>query len=924
MKEKRKGRFTDVTMKLAPLFFSVAIAFCVLFLLIGEMIAPSERDYQDNHYGVFETQWYQITALGEREEVTMPGKVDAEWGETTTIVTILPDTIVKGENICFRLIWQDAKVYIDDELRAVYDTKDTRPFGKNSAFRYFFVRLTEADRGKELRLEFTSDSKYAGSIKDIYYGEKTSIWTNIIEGAISTSAAALCLGLMGFFCILVCAVLRFAFKKALGLRYLAWAIFLCAWWMISEMEFRQLLVKNVSIWANTTYWSLMLIAFPILLYVDEIQEHKYRKWFSISLAYSGIVFVLGTIAQVFNIIEFVTQLPFIHAGLIFSIVLVIGTLTIDTISGRIKNYMLVGIGIYGMLLSAVFEMIFYYLQVDLSLGTVLAVGLMFLLVMAIIKTARDILDDEKKKQEAIVAREAQAKFLASMSHEIRTPINAVIGMNEMIMRTCQAEEVQEYAQNIQRASSMLLELVNDVLDFSKIESGQLEIVEGAYYLGNIIQDEQVLLNTRIADKPIDVKMELDPQIPSKLYGDELRIKQIATNLLSNAAKYTKKGTITIKIGFEWLEEDTIMLRFSISDTGNGIKEEELPRLFDEFKRLDVDKNYNIEGTGLGLNIVKRLVSLMQGQIEVESTYGKGSTFTVQLPQKVVDKRPIGDYQELIKRGKNNLRSSQTYFVAPKAQILVVDDNAMNLTLMSELLKRTQMKVDLARSGMECIRFSQQKKYDLILMDHMMPGMDGIETLHKIRIAEKNPNCDTTIIALTANAIAGCREMYLEYGFNDYFSKPIQADKLEKLLIHYLPKEFVSIVEKEIRDEKRAEMTTEPVAENMESLLEIDREAGLSYCMDMEEIYRTMLEEFCGQVEESLPQLDKYFEEENWKDYAVTVHALKTNARTIGAINFANLTLKHEKAAKEEDVVFLKAEYKEYASTLQELVNRIRR
>ncbi len=771
------------------------------------------------------------------------------------------------------------------------------------------MRLTEQDQGKELRYEFVSNSKYAGVVQSIYYGERSGIWIKLIKDAGMKSVAALCLGLMGGFCLVVCAVFRFAFKKPLGIRYLAWALFLCAWWMISEMEFRQLIFKNVSVWTITTYWCLMLIAFPILLYVDEIQEHRYRKLFSISLVYSGVVFVLGTIAQVFEIVEFVTQLPFIHVGLLFSIALVIGTLTWDTIRGRMKNYMLVGIGIYGMLLSAVFEMIFYYVQINVSLGTILAVGLMFLLVMAIIKTARDLLNDEKKKQEAIVAREAQAKFLANMSHEIRTPINAVIGMNEMIMRTCKTVEVQEYAQSIQRASGMLLELVNDVLDFSKIESGQLEIIEKDYYLADILQDEQSLLNARIANKPIEIRLKLDSTIPCKLYGDELRIKQITTNLLSNAAKYTERGCITIGIGSKWLDDDTILLQFSVSDTGIGIKEEELPNLFDEFKRFDMNKNCNIEGTGLGLNIVKQLVSLMKGEIEVDSIYGEGSTFTVTLPQKVVDKKPIGDYREMLQTSMEQARSKTHYFTAPKAKVLVVDDNAMNLSLMKELLKRTKMQVDVARSGMECIHLSQQKKYDLILMDHMMPEMDGIETLHKLRSMENNQNQATKVVVLTANSTAGCQEMYMECGFDDYFSKPIQVDKLEGLFLRYLPKEYIVLQEEK---------------ENTVDILEIDRAVGLSYCMDVEEIYQEMLNDFCEQSTECLKNLETYVQEENWKDYTVVVHSLKGNARTIGAMNFAQLCLQHEKAAKEANVMFLWEHYREFVDTLQKLVNQIRR
>lgn len=944
MKNKNKVDLADLCMVIAPKFWSVAVFLCACFLIVGEIVFPDERDVIQTDCREFEAEWHRVLANGELEEAEVPGNVKAESGELVTLVTTLPQKIYNGENICFRPIWQDVSVYIDGKLRKTYCTKDSRPFGTNSAFRYVFVELNEEDAGKELIYQFSSASKYSGTIRKVYIGDRASIWFHLISEVGSKSAAALCLGIMGFFCIIICLILRWAFRKPLDLSYLAWAIFLCAIWMLSEVEFRQLLIKNVSVLTSSTYWSLMLIAFPLIRYINEIQKGHYKLLYAIALTYSMIVFVVGTILQAFDIVQFVTQLPFIHFGLAFSIISIIATITIDTFKKRIQNYLLVGIGIYGMLVSAVIEMLVYYMEVDISLGTVLAVGLMFLLVMAIIKTGQDLLASEKKKQEAIAAREAQAKFLANMSHEIRTPINAVIGMNEMILRENENETIQEYAQNVKSASKMLLELVNDILDFSKIESGQLELVEDSYRLSSVIHDEKLLLETRIGTKPIEVYIDADPMLPSGLYGDELRIKQILTNLLSNAAKYTEKGTITLKVFFQWINDDTISLCFLVKDTGVGIKEEDLPKLFEEFKRFDIDKNRNVEGTGLGLNIVKQLVYLMQGNISVNSEYGKGSAFTVFIPQKVVDKTPMGDFEQSVRRNRSELQTAENHFTAPDASILVVDDNTMNLTLMKALLKRTQIKVDTAASGMECLKLTRQKKYDMIMMDHMMPQMDGVETLHKLRAEQANLNKNAIVIALTANAIAGCRDMYMGYGFNDYFAKPIQTDKLDELLVQYLPKEVICMEENISPNVAEADATVSE--ENMETdrtipedagaienamdnhkvseeLLAIDRESGLTYCMNMEEIYQQMLAEFCNQMEIYLPQLDECFAEENWGKYAVTVHAIKGNALNIGASNFSNLSLQHERAAKELNSEFIRNGYADYIAALKALVFKIK-
>lgn len=915
------GKCLDISYK----FFMVALIVSTLFLLIGEIVLPDERDtMQDVRH--MESDWYRITDDGSIEPIKLPCNLPASWGEMVKVGTILPQDVRNGDTICFRPVWQDIWVYVDGELRAEHDLSNSRPYGRNSAFKYVFVELNEEDAGKEMIYSFTSESKYSGRIKHIYYGERSSIWIEIIADAGPKSITALCMGLMSIFCIIVCEILRFAYKRPLELRYLAWALFLCAWWMLSEMEFRQLIIKNISVWTSTTYWSLMLIVFPLLLYVNAIQKNYYKKLYLLPIAYMTCVTIVGTGLQVFNVVEFVTQLPFIHGGLAFAIVSIITTLTIDTFTGRIKEYILVGIGIYGLLVSAILEMVFYYLQTDISLGTMLAIGLMFLLVMAIVKTGKDLLGTEKNKQEAIVAREAQAKFLANMSHEIRTPINAVIGMNEMILRENEDATVEEYAQNIKRASNILLELVNEVLDFSKIESGQLEIVEDKYYLADIIHDEKLLLDTRIGEKPIDIQIEVDKKIPSVLYGDEVRLKQILTNILSNAAKYTQKGTITLKVFFQWINSEKISLCFQIKDTGAGIKEEDLPALFEEFKRLDLSKNRNVEGTGLGLNIVKQLVYLMQGNINVDSVYGKGSTFTIFIPQKVVDSSPIGDYEQFVHKNKRGRGAEKTHFTAENAKVLVVDDNAMNLMLMKALLKRTKMEVDTVSSGKECLQFTRKKKYHIILMDHMMPGMDGVEALHRLRAEGDNPNKDTVVIALTANAVAGSREMYLEYGFDNYFAKPIEADRLDEMLVNYLPPELIHIEYDEKRDagELADKADDSKTATEENDLLMIDRDMGIAYCMESEELYMEVLAEFCSQMDIYIPQFAEFFKDERWADYAVIAHAVKSNSRTIGATAFADVSFKHECAGKTGDITYIRDNYEEYIQQLKELVASVRK
>ena len=356
----------------------------------------------------------------------------------------------------------------------------------------------------------------------------------------------------------------------------------------------------------------------------------------------------------------------------------------------------------------------------------------------------------------------------------------------MILSENTDEQIEEYAQNIQNASRMMMGLINDILDFSKIEAGKMELVEKEYSLSAMLNDIVLGSQVKVKQKNLDFIVEVDKTMPSVLKGDEIRIKQILNNLLSNAIKYTEQGKIVLKA--EGVHaENGFSLVLSVKDSGMGIKKDDLQRLFDSFQRLELDKNRYIEGTGLGLNITKQLVDLMNGTINVESEYGKGSCFIVRIPQEVLDATTVEEQEKKPKNSGEKETSAEKVLHIPDAKILVVDDTHMNLALMKALLKRTEAQLDTASGGEECFAKTKEKQYDLILMDHMMPQPDGIATLHMIREDADNKNLTTPIIVLTANAIAGMREQYLEEGFADYLSKPIEVKKLDEVLEKFLCK-----------------------------------------------------------------------------------------------------------------------------------------
>ena len=394
---------------------------------------------------------------------------------------------------------------------------------------------------------------------------------------------------------------------------------------------------------------------------------------------------------------------------------------------------------------------------------------------------------EDAKEEAQKENASKSQFLANMSHEIRTPINAILGMNEMILRESEENSIQEYAQNIQSASEDLLSIVNEILDFSKVASGKMELVPVEYDVAALIRDCSTIVETRAAGKDLRLEVSCDESTPSKLCGDATRIRQIISNLLTNAVKYTPSGTITFRI--RWArDKEGIKLIASVEDTGIGISEENQKRLFDTFERFDMEKNRNIEGTGLGLSITKQLVDLMKGEIGVYSELGKGSLFYVEIPQKVVSMEPIGKLNQEVNVEQTKVDKEKYH--APKAKILVVDDVRMNVRVIQSLLKRTKIQIDTATSGKECLALAAENTYDLILLDHMMPEMDGVETFQKLREDTTGLNYATPVIALTANAIAGAKEEYKKLGFDDYLSKPMKGEELEEMIQTYLPEDKI--------------------------------------------------------------------------------------------------------------------------------------
>lgn len=603
----------------------------------------------------------------------------------------------------------------------------------------------------------------------------------------------------------------------------------------------------------------------------------------------------------------------------FSILLISLLIQLSTIiqyGNRIRMRMRVPLFIFTIMpiLAAVLQIFFY----GLSLANMSIVGAEIILYVFVVF---DMNAAEEAKAEAESESRAKTAFLANMSHEIRTPINAVLSMNEMIQRECRDNTILEYSDSIKTAGNTLLGLVNDILDFSKIEAGKMEIRPVDYDISSLIGDLVNMIRLRAEDKGLQLFLDFDETLPTILHGDELRLKQVISNMLTNAVKYTRKGWVTFSIEYERAEEaeDQIILLVSVKDTGIGIKEEELGRIFNEFYRIEEKRNSNIEGTGLGMNITKRLLEMMDSHLEVQSTYGDGSTFSFRIRQGVVKWDPLGDYEKAYHNVLATRSRYQKKFIAPRAKVLMVDDYTMNLLAFKNLTKETQVQVDTADDGDSALAMLRRKKYDLIFMDHLMPKKDGIETLHELRSQPGNPNYETPVICLTANAISGAREQYMAEGFHDYLTKPIDPNLLESMMIEYLPKELVEIAKEEPqKDAVKTEAAGIPdqirplVGQEM-----IDVELGLKQ-NGSGEVYLSTLRIFDDSIEETAKELEGYYEAEDYTNYTTRVHALKSGLRLIGAEALGESAQQLEDAGKNRDLSYIRTHHAPFLTACLDL------
>ncbi len=918
----------------------------------------------------FNTGWTVCREDGRRvEAVSLPYTDTSDAYETVVMENTIPKEFA-GLTMRFLTADKQFRVLVDGEEIYQFGMHDVRSFGHTAGSVMNFVDIPQTLGAGQIRIEMSSPYRnYASYINTIEVGRRDIVILRMITSSMPKMAcnmvilfASLILGSGGILCVV-------SKRQTGGLAYLSPFCFVSFLYFSIETKVLNIMYGNQTLYSVLFFLCLMLMPILLQLYIERTLEGFHKKLSELLIFIGVLNALVQMLIQVLNIADFMELSVFSH--LLVFIATVSGmVMYIDRLrKDREKSW-------ESILNAAAMVSVCVGTTVDLVRGQIVKVGdlamcsrigftafgiiMVYIHIMRISKMfaadaenaammlQREMTKVEERNQMLVLAREeaeeakreaqeasrAKSSFLANVSHEIRTPINAVLGMDTMILRESRQENVREYANDIQSAGQNLLALINDILDFSKIESGKMEIKPVNYELASLLGDCYNMIQVRAKDKGLFFRMENSTSIPHLLYGDEVRVRQIIVNLLTNAVKYTEKGEVVLSANWVKTDEENIRLIVAVRDTGMGIRYEDQQKLFDSFQRLDVERNRNIEGTGLGLAITKQLIEMMNGTIFLESSYGCGSTFTVEIPQRVRSFEPIGDFQARIQESAEFGKPCQSSFQAPDARILVVDDVPMNLKVLCELLKSTRIQIDTAESGKECLRDITLKKYHMIFMDHMMPEMDGIETLKNMKWVAENKNTDTPVIMLTANAIIGARDEYFSAGFADYLAKPVKEAELEQMIRKYLPKELVILPEEEMRpeeDDGGFDMRTllwqpevKPQIQQrslMQRLDFIDARAGVSYCAGSEAIYREVLQSYAlGKLREEIAD---YYAKEDWKSYGAKVHALKSASLGIGAVELSEFAKALENAARNGNIGYVKAQHENIMKEYDELLEKLR-
>lgn len=887
----------------AVLYFVFLIITFFLLAIAGK----SGENYQFIQYDeiAFEKPWEYLFSDGTSGETELPAQLEAGKVESLILTNRLPE-FPEGTVFIYRSRHTSVKIYIDGKL--VYDQMSRTEDGSRVKDTLFplpgnvwnEVTLSEEDSGKEIRIESTGlVQRYLKGPGNIYLGDRASFLLKLLWERKGTLIGATLLLLLSFILLVLWIILvvttRTTYRDCLCLSLFTMSV---AFWEFTETRCLQFLFPNMKMMGLLAYEILALAPVPIALYYSYGKRKRTVFLSRIGAITALAVWVVDNTLHFLHIVDISETLILTQVLNILEVMFVAYVQISDIVSDakEEKNSVnarfwwipLFGLGVFvPLLLIELFRYVFQIgnFQDDAILTNI---GMIAYIISLAFSSVMRLVSENLRINEA---SESKTQFLANMSHEIRTPLNAVLGFDEMIMRETKDEKILEYAAKIQDAGVSLRDIINSILDLTKIESGKMEMFEAEYCTVQLLDNVSSMVSALAEEKGLSFELQIDEKLPEWLRGDEVHIRQVLVNLMTNAVKYTQEGGVTFKVQLaeETDEDGECQILFSVKDTGIGIREEDRERLFEKFERLDYAKNRNVEGTGLGMSIVVKLLEAMGSKIELKSVYGKGSEFYFVLKQSVVGAETIGTYE--LGGSRNLVGADKETYIAPDARILIVDDVQLNLQVACGLLQGLKMQIDTAESGYDAIELVQKYHYDVILMDHMMPGMDGIEATKKIReladLTGEDYYAKVPVLALTANALSGMKEKFLEEGLQDFIGKPVEGKELERVLHKWLPKEKI-IANGQEDTENRKEEWDIPVSC-------LDVEAARAYASE-KEMYVNMLRSYLTAIPGTKAKIEQFAEEEDRENYTITVHGLKSASKLIGATEISETARELEEMA----------------------------
>lgn len=807
MKE-RKDKNTRILIRVLYCIFFIAL-FAITALICVR--APVQRHFKNIRKNDvwFGDGWY-YTELSEGDAEVARVTPQAEHylkihtkDDSVSITKVLDFTPEQDEYLCFRARALDTVVYDSGGVRYTYSfLEEYRPHGKRM-YMLHQVPMGGMKAGDTITIELRNGTgSESSTVQFVAVGDRYALMRYILSE--SRSSLFICMAAAVLIILnLIASRSAILIDRRRDLRPLKWLtlfLALSAIYLGTDSGCMEIFVERISIVSWLSSISMLLLPIPFVFFVEYAFFPGHRRYEV--LAFVNMLIVAVSAASFVFFAKSISDFYiFVHA----LIVVVMGACALSFIQERNIPSAEVVLGFGALSTTTAASMVLYWYEVIYPSSIVFGYGLLvFCLCMLVwivrnrnelnrMRVEADHVIMEREKMAAEAASEQKSRFLSHMSHEIRTPLNAILGLNELIMHETEKGSIKKHAADIQSAGRTLLALINDILDFSKIETGKMDIIASDYSLSALLNDVVVMTQERIDDDGLELRLDIDGAIPDLLYGDEVRIKQVILNLMTNAVKYTKNGWVELRVRSQEISdgsgEDRLMLDVRVSDSGVGIQKEDLSKLFVEFERLDRLKNRSVEGSGLGLSITSRLVGLMDGRISVESEYGKGSCFGVLIPQRIVSSEPIGDYKKRFElpgsdRGEAQEESLETMRF-PGKRVFVVDDNEMNLEVIASILEMLDIEVSRASGGQAAIDRLDVEVYDLILTDDMMPEISGTEMMQYLHRNAESASHSTPIVVLTANAIAGAREDYIRKGFDDFMTKPIDVDVLQKILMKYL-------------------------------------------------------------------------------------------------------------------------------------------